>query len=193
MKNTMKIAFAGILIALMFVLSWTVLGMIPLGPVSVTTVFIPVCIGIIFFDDLKYATIFGLFFGIASFVRSFVPNGLLDPYFQNPLVSVLPRLLVGILGYLVYKGLSKTIKNRVVVTAITGGSVALLNTILTMGTLILVYFSDISQLFADNGSSIRAVLASIALVNMLPEIALGVILTPVIIKVLDRLNNKNLE
>ena len=69
MKNTMKIAFAGILIALMFVLSWTVLGMIPLGVASATTVFIPVCVGIIFFDDFKYAVVFGLFFGIVSLVR----------------------------------------------------------------------------------------------------------------------------
>jgi len=191
MKNTMKIAFAGILIALMFVLSWTVLGMIPLGVASATTVFIPVCIGIIFFDDFKYAAIFGLFFGIVSLVRSFVPQGFLDPYFQNPIVSVLPRLLVGIVGYLVYKGLSKVIKNRIAVSSITGGIVALLNTIFTMGTLILVYYNDISQSFSNNGFTIFTALKTISLLNMLPEIAIGAILTPIIIKVLDKISSKN--
>lgn len=187
----MKIAFAGILIALMFVLSWTVLGMIPLGVASATTVFIPVCIGIIFFDDFKYAAIFGLFFGIVSLVRSFVPQGFLDPYFQNPIVSVLPRLLVGIVGYLVYKGLSKVIKNRIAVSSITGGIVALLNTIFTMGTLILVYYNDISQSFSNNGFTIFTALKTISLLNMLPEIAIGAILTPIIIKVLDKISSKN--
>ncbi len=191
MKNTMKIAFAGILIALMFVLSWTVLGMIPLGVASATTVFIPVCIGIIFFDDFKYAVIFGLFFGIVSLVRSFVPQGFLDPYFQNPIVSVLPRLLVGIVGYLIFKGLTKLIKNRVIVSSITGGAVALINTIFTIGILILVYFHDVNQVFADNGFSILTALKTISLLNMLPEIAVGAILTPIIIKVLDKISNKN--
>ena len=186
----MKIAFAGILIALMFVLSWTVLGMIPLGIASATTVFIPVCIGIVFFDDFKYSAILGLFFGIASFIRSFVPQGFLDPYFQNPLVSVLPRLLVGILGYFVYKGLSKIIKNRIVIASLVGGIVALLNTFLTMSTLILVYFNDVSQTFADYGYGLMSALGTISLLNMLPEIAVGAIITPVIIKVLDKLNTK---
>lgn len=191
MKNTMKIAFAGILIALMFVLSWTVLGMIPLGVASATTVFIPVCIGIIFFDDFKYAAIFGLFFGIVSLVRSFVPQGFLDPYFQNPIVSVLPRLLVGIVGYLVYKGFSKIIKNRIAVSSITGGTVAFLNTIFTMGTLILVYYHDVSQSFSNNGFTIFTALKTISLLYMLPEIAIGAILTPILIKVLDKISSKN--
>lgn len=193
MKNTMKIAFAGILIALMFVLSWTVLGMIPLGVASATTVFIPVCIGIIFFDDFKYAVIFGLFFGIVSLVRSFVPQGFLDPYFQNPIVSVLPRLLVGIVGYLFYKGLTRLMKNRIIVSSLTGGFIALINTIFTMGILILVYFQDVNQTFADNGFSILTALKTISLLNMLPEIAIGAILTPIIIKVLDKISNKNLN
>ncbi|HPB49072.1 MAG TPA: ECF transporter S component [Bacilli bacterium] len=193
MKNTMKIAFAGILIALMFVLSWTVLGMIPLGVASATTVFIPVCVGIIFFDDFKYAVVFGLFFGIVSLVRSFVPQGFLDPYFQNPIVSVLPRLLVGIVGYLIYKGLTRLMKNRIIVSSLAGGFIALINTIFTMGILILVYFQDVNQTFADNGFSILTALKTISLLNMLPEIAIGAILTPIIIKVLDKISNKNLN
>jgi len=193
MKNTMKIAFAGILIALMFVLSWTVLGMIPLGVASATTVFIPVCVGIIFFDDFKYAVVFGLFFGIVSLVRSFVPQGFLDPYFQNPIVSDLPRLLVGIVGYLFYKGLTRLMKNRIIVSSLAGGFIALINTIFTMGILILVYFQDVNQTFADNGFSILTALKTISLLNMLPEIAIGAILTPIIIKVLDKISNKNLN
>ncbi|HNZ77649.1 MAG TPA: ECF transporter S component [Bacilli bacterium] len=189
----MKIAFAGILIALMFVLSWTVLGMIPLGVASATTVFIPVCVGIIFFDDFKYAVVFGLFFGIVSLVRSFVPQGFLDPYFQNPIVSVLPRLLVGIVGYLIYKGLTRLMKNRIIVSSLAGGFIALINTIFTMGILILVYFQDVNQTFADNGFSILTALKTISLLNMLPEIAIGAILTPIIIKVLDKISNKNLN
>jgi hypothetical protein len=62
-----------------------------------------------------------------------------------------------------------------------------------MGILILVYFQDVNQTFADNGFSILTALKTISLLNMLPEIAIGAILTPIIIKVLDKISNKNLN
>jgi hypothetical protein len=60
-----------------------------------------------------------------------------------------------------------------------------------MGTLILVYYNDISQSFSNNGFTIFTALKTISLLNMLPEIAIGAILTPIIIKVLDKISSKN--
>lgn len=69
------------------------LGFIFLTPfVSVTLLHIPVLIGV-FMMPKKYGIILGLAFGVASFVRSFFPQGPLDYAFQNPIVSVLPRIL----------------------------------------------------------------------------------------------------
>ncbi|MDY0074806.1 MAG: ECF transporter S component [Acholeplasmataceae bacterium] len=69
------------------------LGFILLAPlVSVTLLHIPVLIGV-FMMPKKYGILLGLVFGVASFIRSFYPQGPLDYAFQNPLVSVLPRVL----------------------------------------------------------------------------------------------------
>jgi len=77
------------------------LGFIFLTPlVSITLLHIPVLIGV-FMMPRKYGLILGLVFGMASFIRSFTPSGPLDFAFQNPLVSVLPRVLFALAaGYI---------------------------------------------------------------------------------------------
>ena len=48
------------------------------------------------FDKFYYAVIAGLAFGVVSFVFAFIfPS----PLFQNPAVSIVPRLFIGIIGY----------------------------------------------------------------------------------------------
>ena len=42
-------------------------------------------------------------FGVLSFIGSFISPSPLAPVFQNPLVSLVPRLLIGVLGLCVYK------------------------------------------------------------------------------------------
>ena len=184
-KKVFEVIFFALLVALMFVFSWTPLGMVPLGTASATTIFIPVCIGICFFKDFKYSILLGFAFGLVSFIRSFVPNGPLDPYFQNPIVSVLPRMFVGVVGYFAYRVLHNT--KGIIKYPVVGALVALFNTIFTMSTLLLVYYKDISNLVNnDFGMTVGALLGSIALLNMIPEIALGVVLTPAVMFALDK-------
>jgi uncharacterized membrane protein len=69
------------------------LGFIYLTPfASITLLHIPVLIGV-FMMPKRYGVMLGLVFGLASFIRSFAPQGPLDYAFQNPLVSILPRIL----------------------------------------------------------------------------------------------------
>lgn len=52
------------------------------------------------FNKFVYSAIGGLLFGVSSFIAAFIfPNVL----FQNPLVSIVPRLFVGITGFGAYK------------------------------------------------------------------------------------------
>ncbi len=52
------------------------------------------------FNKLAYSIIGGALFGVASFVVAFIfPS----PLFQNPLVSIVPRLFIGIIGFGAYK------------------------------------------------------------------------------------------
>ncbi|MFH2117552.1 MAG: ECF transporter S component [Bacillota bacterium] len=99
---TLTAVFAAIILVMIFVPQ---LGFITLTPfVSITIVHIPVLIGV-FLLPKRYAILLGLFFGIGSWIRSFTPMGPLDIAFNNPLISVLPRVLFALAAAYIYEGL----------------------------------------------------------------------------------------
>lgn len=99
----LSIAITAVFTALIWMLQFVpMVGFIVIPPgLSMTTIHIPVLIGIIALPRTKWNIAFGGFigfmFGMASWVtaltRAVNPSDLL---FQNPLISVLPRALMGI-------------------------------------------------------------------------------------------------
>ena len=101
-----KMAIIGVLGAISAVLGMTPLGFIPVGPTRATIMHIPVIIGAIMEGPLVGAIV-GLIFGLFSIFQA-ITNPLPTSFvFLNPLVSVLPRVLIGITSYYVYDGLKK--------------------------------------------------------------------------------------
>lgn len=105
----------------------------PLVPgASITLIHIPVIIGGILIGRRK-SWFLGLFFGLMSLVIAFLrPQGPVDIIFRNPLVSVFPRLVFGIVIYELYNLLSKFIKNRAINISITMVLSTLIHTILVV-------------------------------------------------------------
>lgn len=99
-----KIAVAGVLSAVVIVLGITRLGLLPwFFGASVTIIHIPVIIGAVLEGPLVGAFI-GLLFGLFSLMQAAVaPNGPVDAAFVNPLISVLPRLLIGPAAWGLYR------------------------------------------------------------------------------------------
>ncbi len=192
MKNTkrfFKLTFASIMIALMFAFSWTPLGMIPLGFTSATTVFIPVAIGICVIDDFRYTVALGLGFGISSLIRALAPNGILDPFFVNPLVSVLPRVIASLLTHLCYRALVKLIKKKIVVSGFTGALMAFFNTLFTIPLLILFI-----QLLGEGTDTIGMTYGAFILVilpSMAGEILVGAIITTIVFTAIYMVQNRS--
>lgn len=94
-----QITVAGLLGAVAIALSMTPLGYIPipwLANVNATTMHIPVIIASIVSGPLV-GTMVGAIFGVSSFLRA---N---NPFFMNPVVAILPRLLIGVTSYYAYK------------------------------------------------------------------------------------------
>lgn len=89
---------------------------IRIGPVSLAfLVLIPIIVSAqaVGFKSSIYT---GALFGILSFISSFLIPSPLAPMFNNPLISILPRLFVGVSGYFAYKIMlkaTKKIKNEV--------------------------------------------------------------------------------
>jgi len=98
-----QIVVAGVMSAIAIFLGATRLGFIPfvLG-VAITIMHVPVIIGAVLEGPLV-GTIIGALFGIFSLVWAFVvPTGPGDLYFQNPLISILPRLFIGLTAWASY-------------------------------------------------------------------------------------------
>lgn len=82
------------------------LGFIQIGPISITICHIPVLIGVMLLP-LMYSVGLGLTFGLSSLIASFIyaktPG---DIVFQNPLVSILPRIIFSLCTFFIFHGFS---------------------------------------------------------------------------------------
>lgn len=96
MKNTKRIAYLGVLIAVIVVLAAVPqIGFIQIPPLSLTIVHIPVIIGAIALKG-NAGIILSLAFGVASWAVASTRGAASDLLFMNPLISVLPRVIFGI-------------------------------------------------------------------------------------------------
>lgn len=104
--NVRKLTIIGVLGAISVVLGSTPIGFIPVGPTRATIMHIPVIIGAIVEGPIVGAFI-GLIFGLFSIFQAVTAPTPVSFVFLNPLVSVMPRILIGIASFYVYNGLRK--------------------------------------------------------------------------------------
>ena len=123
-----KMAIIGVLAAISIMLSMTPLGFIPIGPTNATIMHIPVIIGAIVEGPLVGITV-GFIFGATSLLKALTMPTITSFAFINPLVSILPRMLIGVIAYYVYKLTIKFTKNVFVSGWITGVVGSLVNTV----------------------------------------------------------------
>jgi uncharacterized membrane protein len=127
--NTRRIVVAGVLGAIAIVLGVTRLGFIPVPNVSgnATIMHIPAIIGAVLEGPIV-GILAGGIFGIFSMLQD--TTGL----FSNPLVSVVPRLFIGLTSWLAYRSLERV--NIDLAAAVAGVVGTLTNTILVVGMLL---------------------------------------------------------
>lgn len=97
-----KIVIAGILGAIAILLGVTRLGFIPVPNVAgnATIMHVPAILGAVL-EGPVVGTLVGAIFGIFSFLNAE------NPLFADPLVSVFPRLFIGLVAYLVFVALKR--------------------------------------------------------------------------------------
>lgn len=107
-----KITVDAMFLAIMTIMTFVpYIGFIPLGPISITLMHVIVLVGAAYGGTLR-GMLYGFFFGILSLLKAAIsPAGILDPYFVNPLVSVLPRMIFGLLAGITFDLLFK-LKNN---------------------------------------------------------------------------------
>lgn len=134
--TTRQITVVGMLSAISIVLSVTGIGIVPIPPAGVTIMHVPVIIGAILEGPIVGAII-GLIFGISSIIQAIKTPTILSYTFLNPIVSVIPRIAIGITTYYAYK-LLKT-KFKVLRIGFAAGIGTLTNTVGVLGFMYLIY------------------------------------------------------
>ncbi|MBU3075585.1 ECF transporter S component [Clostridium estertheticum] len=179
--KTSELTTIGMLSAVCVVLGLTGYGFIPLPGFKATIMHIPVIIGSIIGGPIVGMTI-GLIFGVFSIIQNITAPNILSFAFINPLVSVLPRVLIGLTSYYVYKlSFGKNENLRIGLATVIG---SLTN---TFGVLTMVYILYAAKFAVSKGidPSIAAkTIYSLAIINGVPEAIIATIITiPVILAI----------
>lgn len=184
--TTKEMTIVGIMVAITVIMDYTI-GVIPLPMVSATIVHIPAVI-----TGMVVGPFAGFIVGIAMGIESLIhavtrPPSPLAPLFFNPIVSILPRMFIGVVAYYVYAGLKKVLEKwkagEPVSIFIGAAAGSLTNTVGVLSALYFVYAAQVEEILQTVTAKSFVVL--VATTNGLAEmIVSGIISVPVVMALL---------
>ena len=179
--GTRQLTIVGMLSAISVVLGLTGYGFIPLPFAKATIMHIPVIIGAIIEGPIV-GVLIGLIFGIFSILQNIMAPNILSFALINPLVSVMPRILIGLTSYYTYN-LFKSKKEgvRIMVATVIG---SLTNTFGVLTMIYVLYAARYAHVRGISAAATAKAIYSIALINGIPEALIAVTISvPVILAV----------
>lgn len=185
-SKVQEIVLTSLFMAIVFVMGiFPNTGYINLGFISITIVHIPVIVGGILLG-WRMGALIGAAFGVGSFVNAMSAPLLLAPVFLNPIVSILPRIIFGLIIYAIYKFVSVLpgLKDKeYLVYGITAGLATLAHTLMVVP---LMYYVGLGfPAIVENvfqGATVIQFLLAILLANGLLEVTAAVVLVPIIMR-----------
>lgn len=201
--QTLGMVQAALFAALIIIMAFTpFLGYIPLGFTRATIIHIPVIIGSILLGPKKGAVL-GTVFGLTSFINNTmnptVTSFVFTPFYSlgeihggigSVIICFVPRILVGVLPYFVYRGLSKLWRQKkqgmLFALGAAGLAGSLTNTLLVMN-LIYFFFKDAYAAANDIASNaVYGFILSIIGINGVPEAIVAAVIVALIGRTLLR-------
>ncbi|HHU92537.1 MAG TPA: ECF transporter S component [Halanaerobiaceae bacterium] len=182
LRNTRSLTILAVMLAITIILDVTPLGAIPLGSISATVLHIPTIITGLIAGPVA-GLIMGTLLGLVSLLHALTrPVTPLDPLFINPLVSVLPRIFIGLVAYYVYVGVKKLFRKErageTVSTLLAGAAGSLTNTALVFLMLYLIYARRVVEIV---GAAFNVILISVFTTNAIAEAVISAIVTTAIV------------
>ncbi len=216
-NNLRRFVTTALLVAVTLLLGLTPIGFIPnpiLPVLSLTLMCLPVIIGTIA-EGLKTGLVLGFVFGLASLLKAFgvtlAPDALATlilniSVIKTILVIFIPRLLIPIVTWLVYKAITgKDGKRQKTAAGFAAFAGSLTNTILFLGMLYLLFLSNVTEIsgflsgmssivgFNITSDTLLGLYAFLGGVNGVPEAVVAVILCIPIVMALNKFNKSKLE
>ncbi|MFH1880938.1 MAG: ECF transporter S component [Bacillota bacterium] len=192
-----RIVVTAMLAAITVLLAFTPVGMIPMPPPlpAVTLVHLPVIVAVLLEGPVVGVSI-GFVFGISSLIRAWSSAAVgLTLFFRNPLVSVVPRMLIPLAVWGIYILLSSLFRKTKIadkaISAVAAAMGAVTNTVLCLGMIILLYGQDLTEIVhnliaaGDVGSTYLNhagawLVAVVGLPNGIAEAVVAAVLIPII-------------
>ncbi|MGL5764343.1 MAG: ECF transporter S component [Sarcina sp.] len=171
--KTRKLVIVAMLSAISIFLGLTGLGFIIIPPVKATIMHIPVIIGAIL-EGPVVGGLIGLVFGLFSMYQAFTAPEPTSFLFWNPIIAILPRILIGVGSYYIYIISVKAAKKNLKLTAIIGD--------LLVSILVFLAISAIAKAVGSTESTANII-----------AIIVGIILFIIIITVIIRFKHTNKE
>ncbi|MGO3790128.1 MAG: ECF transporter S component [Enterococcus gilvus] len=204
-RNVKDFTLTAMFLAIMIILAVTPLGFIPIGPINATTMHIPVIIASIVLGPRIGAGL-GAIFGVISLARATVVitpmSFVFSPFIANPLtnhgdwraviVAIVPRILIGVVPYFVYKGLHRLLKEKVrpVSLFIAGMAGSMTNTILVMNLIFFFFKDSYADVLQVTANAVYGVILGIIFGSGLVEAIVAGVATMGVCAVLLRLMKK---
>jgi len=145
-----------------------------------TIMHIPVIIGAILEGPIIGASV-GLVFGLFSIYQNVTAPTLLSPIFMNPIVAIIPRVLIGIISYYSYKAFVKKFNKPQIAFGISAFLGTLTNTVGVLGLTYILFANQYATLKEVSTNAVAGILATVAVTNGIPEAIVSIlIVVPVV-------------
>lgn len=200
-SKTLTLVQTALFSALIILLAFTpFIGYIPLGFTRATIIHIPVIIGSILLGP-KVGGFLGGVFGLTSLINNTinptVTSFVFSPFYsfgdihggwQSIIICFIPRILVGIVPYFVYKGICKILNGKkgektvsLVISSLCG---SLTNTLLVMNLIYLFYKDSYATVNDKASEAVYGFILSIICIQGVPEAIVAAILVTLVCSVL---------
>ena len=206
-KKTFDIVLTAFFLGIMILMSVVpFLGFIPIGPLNATILHVPVIIGSVILGP-RLGAFLGSSFGVMSvfnattrpsalsFVFSpFIPIiGTSHGSWKALLVALVPRILVGIVPYYVYKFGQRFFKGKTnsIALFLAGIAGGLTNTLLVMNLIYFLFKDSYGQIIKKGADQVYGAILAVIATQGVPEAIVAGILTAAVASILLRLRKQN--
>ena len=188
-SKTRRLVLIGALGGISIFLGVSGLGLIRLPIFSLTIMHIPVIIGALLEGPVVGISV-GLIFGLFSMYQNITAPGLTSFIFWNPIVALIPRMLIGIVAYYSFKLFKSKIKNTGVCAGIAAVLGTLTNTIGVLGLTYILYIDQYAPAREISREAVAGTLLTVGLTNGIPEAIVSALITiPIVVTMLKLKRN----